>query len=375
MGPKLSRSNLRAALALLGAVLLSACGADFDPGSNTEMEVASSTGNSAQRGFIANFDLTKGLLPTANNLLFSGSQDGTLNIPVAPTDPTKPLKDTLNTLDGFSTVAPLSTTFSVAVNASTLGPSTVRMFEVTVDPVPAKNRAVTGVTRALAFGGEFAAMLSSVDATGKTVAIIPLRALKPKTTYMVALFKGIQSSDGRPVLPADHYLTAKTVPHDLTGTPAGSLEPVRKLVQAQEAALAAFGVDPEPVVLSWTFTTQSAGDVLAVVRSRVPAAPATALAATGASTPLGAADIYAGTLEVPYYLAAATGANDPTPLQTTWRALNEVGGERNLTQFNPLPETRSTQAVPLLLTVPKLGSAPWPVVVFQHGITSNRTAR
>ena len=63
--------------------------------------------------------------------LKTGSTDGTLNIPVAdPTDYSDP-KVALNALDGFSPIAPWSTTFNMPVDsASLVGGQTVRMFEV-----------------------------------------------------------------------------------------------------------------------------------------------------------------------------------------------------------------------------------------------------
>ncbi|MHB8765442.1 MAG: lipase, partial [Deferrisomatales bacterium] len=309
MGTKPRRRTTLAALALLGAAaLLPACGGSFDSDGNTEFqENTGPRGNPAARGFVANFDLSKGLLPSANNLLFSGSADGTLNIPIGATDSagTQALKGTLNALDGFSTVAPISTTFTAGVSAASLVPGSVRVFEVTLSGIAG---AVTGVTRELTFGAEFAPALSSVDPTGQTLAILWLRPLKPRTTYMVALTDSLRSADGRTVLPSDHYLTTKTTPHSLVGTPAAALEPVRQLVQAQEAALARFGVDPAPVVLSWAFTTQSVGNVLAKVRDAAAGVAAVAAPVGTTATLLGAgpglANVYVGTLTAPYYLDA-----------------------------------------------------------------------
>ena len=51
----------------------------------------------------------------------------------------------------------------------------------------------------------------------------------------------------------------------------------------------------------------------------------------------------------------------------------------NVTFANPLPVATTTQVVPVLLTVPNASSGKtkpasgWPVVIFQHGITRNRT--
>ena len=54
--------------------------------------------------------------------------------------------------------------------------------------------------------------------------------------------------------------------------------------------------------------------------------------------------------------------------------------ERNLTRFNPIPALRANKAIPLLVTVPNANAARsvkpangWPVVIFQHGITRDRS--
>jgi pimeloyl-ACP methyl ester carboxylesterase len=75
-------------------------------------------------------------------------------------------------------------------------------------------------------------------------------------------------------------------------------------------------------------------------------------------------------IDVPYYLTASTGVNDPTALGSFW-----IGaGGSFLTQYNPTPVATGTVTIPLLITTPVATSAPWPVVIFQHGITSDRTA-
>jgi hypothetical protein len=89
------------------------------------------------------------------------------------------------------------------------------------------------------------------------------------------------------------------------------------------------------------------------------------------------ADVYVGSLEIPYYLDAAA------PITGFWEAApgGPPGGvpSTNLTRFNPVPVAKSTLDIPLFVTVPNANSgqakpaAGWPVVIFQHGITGNRT--
>jgi hypothetical protein len=94
-----------------------------------------------------------------------------------------------------------------------------------------------------------------------------------------------------------------------------------------------------------------------------------------------------GTVTVPYYsyipTAQAPGgiSTDAQVLRTAWSAAVTVGGETNLTRFNPLPVNRGPKTIPLLVTVPNANAGPagtkplagWPVVIFQHGITRDRS--
>jgi len=80
----------------------------------------------------AKFDPTAGVLPFPSNLFFKGTTDLTINLPVEdPTNMSDP-KVALNALDGFSTTAPWSETFSKPVKPSTVVPGqSVRLFKVT----------------------------------------------------------------------------------------------------------------------------------------------------------------------------------------------------------------------------------------------------
>ena len=135
---------------------------------------------------------------------------------------------------------------------------------------------------------------------------------------------------------------------------------------------------PSEIVLSWSFTTQSIGDVLTAARGLVGTPTTSVTRIHGRSFRYGCrqdadgrSGYFQGTIDLPYYLTASTGGvNDPTALGSFWKG----AGGSFLTQFNPTPVATATATIPLLITTPVTGSAPWPVVIFQHGITSNRTA-
>jgi len=98
--------------------------------------------------------------------------------------------------------------------------------------------------------------------------------------------------------------------------------------------------------------------------------------ATGATTAAlpsinlpGFSDIYAGGLAIPYYL------HKDQPLSGYWQTANDGA----VTRYHPLPTATATLQIPVLMTVPNAKSGwskpanGWPVVIFQHGITKDRT--
>jgi len=367
----------------------------------------------------ARFDPSAAVVPFPTNLLLSGTTDLTLNIPVAnPANYGDPAV-AMNALDGFGTVAPWSTSFSTPPKpASLVGGQTVRMFEV---QLTGPGGGVTKVVRELASPQEFVVAVASTDSTGRTIAVVPTRPLRQLTSYMVVLLgdggtgtppaqrvPSITDAAGNDVTADQTYFLAKRpAPVCVNGQstiallPASvtcALEPLRKLVNSQEIAAAAAGIDRGRIVLSWVATTQSTTVELQAVNSLIDAAPnsAAAFVPTGlnlsqinpALPPV--ADVYVGTLTLPYYQSVPSAQNPTAALTGFWHAapgayvppFNQFGLDptsTNVTFINPLPVPTKTLSVPVLLTVPNANSgrtkpaAGWPVVIFQHGITGNRT--
>ena len=325
-------------------------------------------------GFIARFAPGDGVIPFPSNLLLSGSTDGTLNIPVEDEDDYSDPSVALNELNGFSTIAPMKTEFNLAIDASTINAQSVYMYEVTLSGI---GGAVTSVVRELTYGVDFIATLSPVDPESKTLSITPLVPLAPSTSYMVALTNGIQSTDGRIAAPEATYVIAKNTSPliddsnvsqvaTLTNEEAQALEPLRQLTNAQEAALAGQNLSSDIVILSWSFTTQSIGTALTLAKANATGALGTFTPIGDTATYIGSspglADLYSSSLTLPYYLTNATLPTDP--LNKFWAKTSIV---------DPTPVETSDETIPLLLSIPKTGSAPWPVVIFQHGITRNRS--
>lgn len=362
------------------AVAVALAGCESEP--NTTLQDNIDSGN------ISTFDPSNGVLPFPNDLLFQGSTDGTLNIPVDdPLDLADP-QVALNGMDGFSTVAPFSTGFAGAIDPATVTPATVRVFEVGLSTVP--GGAVVGHNSELAFGVDFVASVSSLD--DSSLVIVPLKPLKADTSYQVVITNGLMSAKGNAILPSTTYALAKrttsiftlpdgprvaTDPALLTFTDErlASLERLRELVSVSEATVvtnASPALAVEEIILSWSFTTQSIIDVLQRVETEViAAAPAAVFNPTPVPGTGVMADVYVGQLNVPYYLTAAASATDPAPLASFWKFSD--GSDLSYITGKLTPAATSTQTIPVLLTTPAGGcGGTCPVIIYQHGITTSR---
>lgn len=377
-------------------------------GSNT------STPGVFQAKFAPLFDI----LPFPNDIYFSHSDGsanttGTLSIlPIgsSTTGPNAPIA-AMDHLDGFGTQSDIDIYFNQPVDATTLTTNIVVM-KVVSDPT--KNLAVTGFTKLLAPStdggktGDYTIGLSAAtDDGGQTVVIKPLKPLDPSivsggttpvpSTYMVIVTGGVKDMNGDPVTASSDYsavLTADTASGAPVASPANinmsaqnPLLPVAEFTYGQIAVAYSVLHATNPsfttnnIALTFSFSTQylglSLGEIALNATASTGAAAATGLTTHSISASLpGLADIYAGTVTVPYYLSVPS-VGDPTAALTGYWHGSVSGGDT--TVLDPMPKKTSDQTIPLLLTVPNTSSgctmpvSGWPVVIFQHGITQNRT--
>nr|QRD81037.1 lipolytic protein [uncultured bacterium] len=380
------KKNLAAAV-LATALFVAGCESSGDIGPT---DPTSGNGNPAggtplqpPAATAALFQPLQGVLPFPTDLYFSGSTDGTLNI--QPANALIPSQTALNALDGFSTTAVIRARFASALDPASLTAASVRVIQVTIDN---STKATTGVVRPLVFGDDFTAGLGPEPGVGNTILEIrPTRPLVPSTGttnngYLVLLTNGITTATGEPTTPDEDYAAIKAALPTCSSIANATMQGICLLTGAHLQIAQAVGVDPASVVLSFSFSTQSIHDTMdalaAVTGPRPIAAQNTGLTTAQAVPGLrGNANIHVGTLEIPYYLSRTeplTGfwQGNPSPLDAN---------SRFLTRFNPLPVATETLQIPVLVTVPNAASAlggvkpagGWPVLIFQHGITRNRT--
>ena len=359
-----------------------------------------------------------GALPFPNDLLFAGFNDPTLNI---PNPGAVPFVDAANLTDGFSTTASIFFDFSANLDLDSVAGGLLFI------------NAATGAV--LQPGVDFTLQLSPVVSNSR-VLIEPLRPLAPSTQYILAVTTNARSVDGLPVVASDVFKVVRS------GTPVAEqsapilvgkteaqialLEQVRSsaIRPVVEALIGLAGLSEEQIAIAWSFTTQSIGNTLSRLEANAVAGDIFATptgqttgqalegaglipAGAGATAPFNNSDVFVGYVELPYFLAAGTHAQDTGPLTSFFAAdpaqpdtdasfLGRVpcgafaagvtlpDGQTaqpsaSTTVCFPVPVQRSTQRVPMIVTVPNADSGltkpanGWPVVIYQHGITSNRS--
>jgi len=334
-------------------------------------------------GFQARFALstTGYVLPFPNDLYFNGSTDGTVNIPGLPdpTDYSNPLV-AINALDGFSSTAPITEQFTAPIDPSTLS-GNVMVLSVTTNPK--QGYAVTGVNGPLKEGVDYTLGVSSADPS--VLQITPTTTLGADKSFMVVVTDGVKDTNGDPAQPSSQFAELK---QDIAQgkTPSNTtLAQVEPLFSAMLQAAAGAGISADHVSMIWTFTTQSEGDTLAYLASHETPGNI-AFQDTGQTTSAfnsqlkGYAEVYVGTLTLPYYGGVPTATNPMPAIKDFWHG---KGGSL-LTRYNPAPVPTTTLKVPVVMTIPAQGSpyfqnggtypsGGWPVAIFQHGITRNRT--
>ena len=366
-------NKLVISLAVISALGLSACDSETIKDVQTEVPQDGTVLSASARVV---FDPSNGVLSVPNDLLFQGSTDGTLNIPVAdPSDFSDPT-NALNILDGWSTQNPfvLSLDFPEGTSLdgnSVFNPAAVRIFEAKMGG-DLTDSDCTSVPRGLAckivgeltFGLDFIAQKS-----GNDIAVVPLKPLKSATSYILALTNHISDDTGRSVDGSSSY---ELVRQDLATLPLGSEAQLglQAIVNSFETAVVGAGVDKDSIIYTMAMTTQSIGVVLGTAKKLLatgvdpdPAKvviplPVIAVNDTGMTVSQAliaggvldetnpahadllvlhtAAKLSSGTITLPYYLSMPTAENPAAPINTWWKARCDSGATlAGLAAVNP----------------------------------------
>lgn len=414
---------------LFGSLLLTAC-----PSGGDEAPAGAEPDSSIPAQAL--FSPFTGVFPLPINLLFNAQTgqalDGTLNIPS-----TSPPAVAASQLDGWSTVAPAVINFSEEVDPTSVAAS-VRLLHVCINPsskAPVAPGPSSYAPDTLIPGVDYLAEVSSVDA--KQVLVKPIKPLRSKfdsdgpcvgigteNGYIVALSNGLKTNNNESIGSSPVYALSKNSAcyyrfvngdPDCTDGPAGitqagkdaglgtasdsslqSTEKVRRLVNGQEKfafLLTGGAFNPNNIILSYSFSTQTVGKVLAAVKGLAAQAASTAASVTlfskGTTTGTllgtdteeekntGNGKVFSGSVTLPYYLPLPSSPSDEGGLSGHW--VNSNGQSPYLADprvpATAVPVKQADVTVPVFAVMPKIqpNGAAVPVAILQHGITSNRT--
>jgi Pla-1/cef family extracellular lipase len=410
------------------------------------------------------FDPANGVISVPNDLLMSGTRDGTLNIPGELNDenvsiPRAAYADpqlALGALDGWSTQVPfkIDLTFPPGISldeTSAASPGSVRIFEVIMgasltdaECSQAPAGAACKLVGELTFGVDFV-----TQGSGDAVAIIPLKPFKAGSSYINVLTTGLKDSEGRSIEPSSTYATVKQEAPLVTPSQLA----LQGAVNSYENVVVSSGnITKDDIIYSAAMTMQSAGPVLGTIKKvlaaslteptiptpalQIPTQPMAnvqqAFAIQGVTVPdvFQVAQYQKGSIQLPMYLGTPTGKEISDLNDTYWQGmcdsavailgykaqageafptdpistndamcaalsdgqLRDLGldSTRHLTKYNSLPKVQSMATVPVQITKPilpvvnayrtGLGLEPfaampengWPVVIMQHGITTQK---
>jgi Pla-1/cef family extracellular lipase len=338
-------------LAIISALGLSGCGSEtIEDVKNDFAENGTPVLASAR----VVFDPSNGVLSVPNDLLFTGTLDGTLNLPVSdPTDFSDPTVS-MSAIDGWSTSNPfvLDIDFPAGTSLdgnSVFSPASVKIFETLMGGDPGCEEVPRGaacsVVGELTFGVDFV-----TQASGNSVAVVPLKPLKAKTTYILALTNNLKDSNGKAVAGSTTYdlVRQNIATHPLATDAQKGLQGV---INSYEAAISAAGADKDALIYTMAFTTQSTIDVLAtskaLMANNVPTMLANAMEGIPTigiqDTGMSVADILAGqippslvplystanfmqgSITLPYYLGVPSAENPMAPVNDWWKGLCDSG--------------------------------------------------
>ncbi|WP_166376246.1 VolA/Pla-1 family phospholipase [Pseudoalteromonas sp. Z9A4] len=418
------------------------------------------------------FDPAAGILSVPNDLLLSGTLDGTLNLPDETDDNNIFVSRAayanpqlaLGALDGWSSQVPykIDLTFppNVSLDEASAGtPGTVRIFEVVMGAslTDAECSVVAAGTACklvgeLTFGVDFV-----TQASGDAVAIIPLKPFTAGSSYINVLTTGLKDSLGRSIEPSSTYASVSEEAPLITDAQLG----LQGAVNSYENVVVSSGdISKDDIIFSSAMTIQSAGPVLGTIKQLLAGSlrnPATIPKITiteseetvkdfldfpdiATFAPFDAVEYIKGEITLPMYLGTPTGTDISALNDTYWKAmcsspvavLNQLAADqklrdegkeedidatmfdegpyedvcqqintrlhdypkiditRHLTKYNPVPLAQSNETIPVQITkpiladiniyrsvygLPELESIPeggWPVVIMQHGITTQK---
>ncbi|MGR5349421.1 VolA/Pla-1 family phospholipase [Vibrio mediterranei] len=241
------------ATVISSALLLSACGGEVEQSGDATLPVFESyISESLAQPTKLQFTLQgiNATVPVPNNLLFN-SVDATLEIPTGGDDALSNPLAAMGQMDGWSTTSQLVVPFGAALTSSP-APNAVTLIKLsdkmTGNPLPEK---------LLTYGVDY------VTATqGNNLIVVPLADFDPASEYIIAVTDSLLDETDQKVGMSQSYATLKSKSRIYESGDLASAQSLTHGIEQLVQAGTAGAVNPNSIVYSAWFTTQSVGATL-----------------------------------------------------------------------------------------------------------------
>jgi len=328
-------------------------------------------------------------------------------------------------LDGFSVTSPMQLDFTHSVDpSSVVGGQSVRVFEISILPPSAAVGTVgapialpTSIIRELQADSDYTVTMAR--SVGYQVVVRP-RVPWPASDntslggqsrgILVVVTNDVRDFRGNPVIRSDQYDRMANGIDSATGNASvdGFANAVGAMVQQSLGLLATQGINPADVIVTNSFTCQSVTDVMdAAVAQTIAQAPFATTAGvlpTAGGVPVPGMDNVLDYLITTEVLPPGSALPyNPALTQATITLPTFYPGDETLaghaeaisgyltnadggvvyqntsddpnpafpTRYDPVLAAQGSSEIPVLIATPNT-VGPWPVIIFQHGITRSR---
>ncbi len=307
------------------------------------------------------FDPSAGIIPFPNDFLINPAT-GLVNIPNP--DGLDAIAS-VNSLDGFSTTAPMTFYLDGAPKTGTVNSDTIKVIDLNT-------------------GAAIPVMFMSFDPRTGGVSMIPNSPIPPRHKIAVVVTNGVLDTNDKPIEPSQVFYLMRSSNslldangHSTTSVlddqSAAALEPARLAMKPMFDFMASIGIPRTSIAVAFVFTTESIYQDFQTLRAQ--------LAGMAPPTPAFVGQYLGDAMVGAFFQGVLAQTGIDFPHDSVGGVLTGAFGSPNYIT-NPLVgyfvknaqgnfEEQNVAMIPFIMVVPK-GSGPFPVVIFQHGLTRTK---
>ncbi len=307
------------------------------------------------------FDPSAGILPFPNDLLINPAT-GLVNIPNP--DGLDAIAS-VNSLNGFSTTSAMSFYLDGAPKADTVNSNTIKVFDLTAQ-------------------AEIAVSFMPFDPVTGAVSMMPASPIPSRHKIAVVVTQGVLDTNSKPIEPSQVFYLMRSsnslldaeghsTSSLLDDQTAAMLEPARVAMKPMFDFMSSIGIPRTSIAVAFVFTTESTYQDYQTLRAE--------MAGMAPPTPTFVGQYLGDAMVGAFFQGVMAQTGIDFPHDMVGGVLTGAFGSPNYIT-HPLAGyfvkdaqgnfvEQNVAMIPFMLVVPK-GTGPFPVVIFQHGLTRTK---